>query len=101
MRPPHNRFPVLASLALALVALLATACDDEFSASCTECFNGIPVGVTASPAACTEFGEFFGCETVVLINEGECPPIDSGLPLVVCEATNCSSDVACPQAEVE
>lgn len=89
---------LLASTALMAMGMLLTGCGDSssFSASCGTCVNGIPIGPSASQEACTEFGDSFECETAVLINEGLCPPVDSGLPRVACEVTNCNSDVTCP-----
>ena len=94
-----NPLSLLTCTALIAVGLLTTGCGESssFSASCGTCVNGVPVGPAFSQSACTEFGESFECETAVLNNEDLCPPIDSGLPRVSCEVTNCNADVICPQ----
>ena len=67
--------------------------DNDISGSCALCVNGVPVGPSASEAACQEWGETFGCAEVVLTNAGICGDSSMGEPSATCRVADCETAI--------
>lgn len=86
---------ILAILLLASGSLAGCGSSDspsnDFSADCSSCFNGVPIGPSADMESCSAFSAAFNCSNApVLENEGMCT--DSFETSATCQVSGCASD---------